>query len=405
MKILVVQSGARMGYAVPHVLAQAGLLERFYTDVAGNASWVRWVHGVARLLPANNPLARLANRQLPPAISSKTVTFPARSLAYAIISRFAKTAEDGFRAHLRCSAKLGEAMARAGYGSATHVYSMLGEFGPFLTEGNRRGLKVVVDVYTPLSLERIVAEERCSFPGWEPDVPDFAAIRRDAQREDALLARSDHFICPSPNVQDDLVTNFGVSRARTSLVPHGVAAYWFELDARPVPRRVLFAGAANLGKGIHYLGMATERLMARGHRYDFRVAGDVTSRIAEQPVCRHLRFLGRVPRDRVQEEFAAADVVVLPSLAEGSAGVTYEALGAGVPVVTTRAAGSVVRDGIEGRIVPERDPAALADALAEIVEDRDQRARMSVAARQRAREFTWERYGERLTTALTGCLA
>ena len=93
-------------------------------------------------------------------------------------------------------------------------------------------------------------------------------------------------------------------------------------------------------------------------------------------------------------------MLVLPSLAEGSAGATYEALAAGVPVVTTPAAGSVVRDGIEGRIVPERDPVALADAIAEIVEDRDKRARMSVAARERARDYTWERYGERLVGAL-----
>ena len=91
---------------------------------------------------------------------------------------------------------------------------------------------------------------------------------------------------------------------------------------------------------------------------------------------------------------------VLPSLAEGSAEATYEALAAGVPVVTTRAAGSVVRDGIDGRIVPERDPVALADAIAEIVEDRDKRARMSEAARERARDYTWERYGERLVGAL-----
>ena len=55
--------------------------------------------------------------------------------------------------------------------------------------------------------------------------------------------------------------------------------------------------------------------------------------------------------------------------------------------MTTRPAGSVVRDGIEGRIVPERDPVALADAIAEIVEDRDKRAQMSLAARQRAREL------------------
>jgi glycosyltransferase involved in cell wall biosynthesis len=122
--------------------------------------------------------------------------------------------------------------------------------------------------------------------------------------------------------------------------------------------------------------------------------------VAQQPLCRNLVFLGRVSRDRVHEEFAAADVFVLPSLAEGSAEAIYEALAAGVPVVTTPAAGSVVRNGAEGRLVAERDPFALADALAEIVEDRDKRARMSAAARQRAHDYTWERYGERLVHAL-----
>ncbi|MGH8102620.1 MAG: glycosyltransferase [Chthoniobacterales bacterium] len=100
------------------------------------------------------------------------------------------------------------------------------------------------------------------------------------------------------------------------------------------------------------------------------------------------------------EEFARADIVVLPSLAEGSAAVIYEALAAGLPIVTTPEAGSVVRDGIEGRIVPSRDPEALANAIAETVEDREKRERMAYAARERAREFTWERYGERLIAAL-----
>jgi len=86
--------------------------------------------------------------------------------------------------------------------------------------------------------------------------------------------------------------------------------------------------------------------------------------------CRHLKFLGRIPRAQIAGEFAAADLLVLPSLAEGSAETTYEALACGVPVVTTLEAGSVVRDGIDGRIVPSRDPVALADAIAEIVEDR-----------------------------------
>ena len=49
---------------------------------------------------------------------------------------------------------------------------------------------------------------------------------------------------------------------------------------------------------------------------------------------------------------ASADVFVFPSLFEGSAVVTYEALAAGLPSVVTPSAGSVVRDGVEGFIVP-----------------------------------------------------
>ena len=383
------------------ILEQAGLLERFYTDLCGDLGWGRQI-ARARFVPGLRPsLSRLAGRRLPDATRRLTRTFDWPACRHAL--RAARTHADAaaaFRAQLSFSDSLGRAMARAGYGAATHLYSMLGECGPFLAEGHRRGLTVVADVYILLSTDQLLAEERRAFPGWEPDVPDYAAIRRQAGRERILLTRSHHFICPSPAVQDDLVANFGIARERSSLVPYGVDPRWLALAPRPVRGRVLFAGAAGLRKGIHYLALAAQRLRTRSHAYEFRVAGGVAPTVAQQPLCRNLDFLGRVPRDRIHEELAAADVFVLPSLAEGSAGATYEALAAGVPVVTTPAAGSVVRDGIEGRIVPERDPVALADAIAEIVEDRDKRARMSIAARERARDYTWDRYGERLVGIL-----
>jgi glycosyltransferase involved in cell wall biosynthesis len=59
-----------------------------------------------------------------------------------------------------------------------------------------------------------------------------------------------------------------------------------------------------------------------------------------------------------------------------------------------------VRDGIEGRIVPSRNPEVLANAIAEIVENRQKRQRLSRAAREQARDYTWARYGERLVEAL-----
>jgi len=76
------------------------------------------------------------------------------------------------------------------------------------------------------------------------------------------------------------------------------------------------------------------------------------------------------------------------------------AMACGVPVITTPNCGAVVRDGVDGFIVPIRDAAAIADKVELLLSDRALRARMGENARARAREFTWERYGERLLGAL-----
>ncbi len=215
-----------------------------------------------------------------------------------------------------------------------------------------------------------------------------------------LFTGTDYFLCPSEAVGDDLVTNWRVSRESVIIIPYGMNPKWLELVAKPKRGRVLFVGTADLRKGIHYLAMAADILRARGRDYEFRVAGDVTDKVKEQRLCQNLTFLGRIPRDQIHEEFSLAAIFVLPSLAEGSAEVTYEALASGVPLVVTASAGSVARDGIEGKIVPERDAGALADALEELLENHVLRTQMALAARERAKEFTWDRYGERLVDAL-----
>jgi glycosyltransferase involved in cell wall biosynthesis len=113
-----------------------------------------------------------------------------------------------------------------------------------------------------------------------------------------------------------------------------------------------------------------------------------------------VRFLGPLRRPDFLKELRSSSVFVLPTLAEGSASVIFEALCSGVPVVTTRSAGSVVTDGKEGRIVPERDPEALAEAVREIVSDRELRASMSAQALRTAADYTEDRWQERLVQAL-----
>ena len=65
-----------------------------------------------------------------------------------------------------------------------------------------------------------------------------------------------------------------------------------------------------------------------------------------------IELLGRVSHADMPARMASADVFAFPSLFEGSAVVTYEALACGLPSIVTPSAGSVVRDGIEGFLVP-----------------------------------------------------
>jgi glycosyltransferase involved in cell wall biosynthesis len=117
---------------------------------------------------------------------------------------------------------------------------------------------------------------------------------------------------------------------------------------------------------------------------------------------KHVELRGIVPRAEMAAEYEWADVFLLPSICEGSATAVYEALAAGLPVVCTENAGSVVRDGIDGFIVPIRDGTAIAKAITTLADNVGMRAAMSESAVARAADFTVERYGKRLLSALSG---
>jgi glycosyltransferase involved in cell wall biosynthesis len=402
-RYIVAQMGARRGYAVPKILAQAGMLERFYTDVCGNQGWGRWLALGARLPLLGPTLRKLANRKVPETVLPFTTTFAAPNLRWHFhrLLHRNESADAQFRTSITLGMELGEAACANDQGDATHLFVMLTEFSPLMREAKRRGVKVVSEIYILLSSVRIENEERAAFPDWEPIPMDVLKVMPEFGMDTLVPNSVDHFICPSPAVAADLVTQWGVRQEAVSIVPYGMNPAWLTLEPKTKHGRVLFVGSAILRKGIHYLGMAAEELQKRGRNYEFRIAGDVTDCVRSKSTCRHLHFLGRVPRDRIHEEFQKADVFTLPSLAEGSAEVTYEALAAGLPLVTTEASGSVIRDGVEGRLIPERDPVALADAIESIIEDRAMRDRMASAARFRAADYTWEKYGDRLISVLS----
>jgi glycosyltransferase involved in cell wall biosynthesis len=286
----------------------------------------------------------------------------------------------------------------AGLADASVVLNTTGNGGTgFLRWAQSKGARVATDIVITPRVYEILAEEQRHWPDWEPNKLFDANAARYRRHIEEIVAVSDLLLSPSETVDEGLATVDGFSATKLTRLPYGLGAASVRLG-RPVSRQVLFAGQAGLRKGLPYLAEAARILRPKG--YEFRVAGGVSPGIRARPECADLTFLGHLGPEEMEAEFRAADVFCLPSLAEGMASVTLEALAAGVPCVVTRSAGSPVSDGLDGLLVPERDAPAIAEAIRAISEDPATRARMSDAALATASACTLDVVSNRLYAVL-----
>src|SRR5205809_7827320 len=191
----------------------------------------------------------------------------------------------------------------------------------------------------------------------------------------------------------------GIAKEKLFYLPRGVDVQRFEPGVRPPMFRAIFSGALIERKGIHHLLEAWHRLNLRNA--ELWLLGSVHEE-AKPPLKKfwrdNIRTIG-FARD-VEKYLSQATIHIFPSQLEGSAKVTYEAAACGLPQVVTRESGDVVRDGIEGIIVPSGDVAAIAGAIEHLYQNPKIVSEMSTAARERAVEnFTWDHFRERLLTA------
>ena len=99
-------------------------------------------------------------------------------------------------------------------------------------------------------------------------------------------------------------------------------------------------------------------------------------------------------RENMRDVLTKAQIVVLPSYREGLPKVLLEAAACGKPVVATNVAGcrEIVKDGINGLLVPPKDPASLSDAITKLLENSSLRARMGTRGREIVeKEFSVDR--------------
>jgi glycosyltransferase involved in cell wall biosynthesis len=182
-------------------------------------------------------------------------------------------------------------------------------------------------------------------------------------------------------------------------LPRGVDVERFKPGPRPPIFRAVFSGALIERKGIHHL-------LEAWHRLDLKDAELWLVGSVHEEAKRHLKKYWRdnikvvgFKRD-VENYLSQGTVHVFPSQCEGSAKVVYEAAACGLPQITTREAGDVVNNGVEGIIIQPGNVGELAAAILELYRHPETVERMSLAARKRVVDnFTWDHFRTRLLIA------
>jgi phosphatidyl-myo-inositol alpha-mannosyltransferase len=195
------------------------------------------------------------------------------------------------------------------------------------------------------------------------------------------------------------------------VVPNGVDAAQFAV-AEPLPELrdperplLLFVGRLERRKGLETLIRAYLRLRAFRPEVRLCVIGDGPERarceaLIPASIRPDVMFVGAVDEADKARYFRSADVYVAPNLGGESFGIILlEAMAAGLPVVASDIPGfrTVLRDGVEGRLVPPGDGFGLADALGTLLDNPRLQEAMATEGLARAQEYAWPRVAERIS--------
>jgi glycosyltransferase involved in cell wall biosynthesis len=193
-------------------------------------------------------------------------------------------------------------------------------------------------------------------------------------------------------------------RLPIEIIHNGVDTAFFApsrelLEMRGLRRPLTFACVGRLieRKGQQHLLEAAAHLCRRGYGGRFRIllvgGGDNQPCLREQCVRDSLQdlvaFAGVVAHEEMPQQYAAADVMVLPSYNEGMSVALLEALAAGLPVIVTETGGTAELVNGNGMIVPWAEPAALADAMETFLLEPAKHRHMGEQSLQTAQRYAW----------------
>jgi glycosyltransferase involved in cell wall biosynthesis len=409
-RVVVVHRGARDSYEVAAGLAGAGMLERLVTDLywPHERAWVQRLEGWLPPRLTRN-LEKRSHVKVP---GSAVLQTPAAGLSSFLLEKLKQLPFALRRGAVRYTdAQLGRKAGRL----ARRKHALLLSYSYYGYDAFRAygapGMLFQLHPH-PLSVRRILQQELQDHPDcaeslkqeWELALPeeDFRRLVWEAEH-----AR--YFLVASSFTRHTLIEH-GADPETIRVIPYGVDLARFQPPERQQraagPLRLLFVGTVNQRKGIKYL-LEALRLLGRAP-LELTVCGRIVDDLSLfRPLADRVRVQPFVRFPELQELYRAADLFVLPSVAEGFAHVLLEALASGLPILSTThtAAPDLITPGEQGFVVEPRRADQVASWIDWALSHRHELESMKRAARERAEHFTWQRFREGVVEAVSSFAA
>ena len=257
------------------------------------------------------------------------------------------------------------------------------------------------------SLFQLMAKAYPDSKDLKDDLPVHSQQMLDCYQQERDLA---DYITHASSFSGDCLLKAGVPSDKLVKIPYGVQDSFSDDAVAPIAHqgvRFAYVGRIMLRKGVPFLLEAFSKLgssdinsTAELHLYGWGGLSDESAIENNPSVFRH----GAIAHTEMPKELAKMDVLVLPSIVEGFGLVVLEAMRRGMPVIVSDQVGAsdIVVDGESGFVVPAGDSTLLAEAMKFFIDNPSQISVMGKAAKNAAKQMTWQRYGSCWSNFLCG---
>jgi len=221
------------------------------------------------------------------------------------------------------------------------------------------------------------------------------------QRRLKEAKNSDAIICPSEIVSVEL-KNLGINKKKIYVVPFESPLAKDLIKKKKIFKEkkiiaLLFFGEVSVDKGVHHILSIQNKLTKNNFETRLHIVGEIKHLFLKKNTNKqNVKFYGKLHRMDLIKLYSNTDIFIFPSYTEGSALVTYEALAAGLPLITTAAAGSINIHGLTGYTLKNCNETKMYSAVEKLISSIKLRKKFSNNAKKLTQNLLKKSYGERI---------